>query len=204
MQKLTKEIALNYLTEASKLNPGPWVEHSKYVAQAARNIAKKLKLDYEKAEIFGLIHDVGRRFGKTHMKHTIDGYHFFIKEGFPDAAKICLTHSFPAKSIGDYAGKRDCSEKDHKFMKDFISKTEYDIYDRLIQLCDSLALPSGFTIVERRLIDVAIRKGINENSVNRWKAYLEIQKDIEKKIGCSVYSLLPGIEENLKKPIDYL
>ena len=56
--------ALEILCEAEKLNPGPWVEHSKNVAHCAEAIAKKCEnLNSEKAYVLGLLHDVGRRAG---------------------------------------------------------------------------------------------------------------------------------------------
>ena len=73
---------------------------------------------------------------------------------------------------------------------------EFDEYDRLIQLCDAVALPSGFCLVEKRLMDVAFRYGVNEISVPRWKAYLEIQKEFEGVIGHSIYKVLDGVVEN--------
>jgi len=53
-----------------------------------------LKLNGESAYILGLLHDIGCREGKTYTRHTIDGYNFLVNEGFPDAARICITHAF--------------------------------------------------------------------------------------------------------------
>ena len=38
---LNRDIAEQALENASKLNPGLWVEHSKYVAMACQNIASR-------------------------------------------------------------------------------------------------------------------------------------------------------------------
>ena len=73
---------------------------------------------------------------------------------------------------------------------------EYDDYDRLVQLCDSLALPSGFCLLEKRFVDVALRYGTPPVIVDRWKKILEIKDMFEKKINCSIYKLLPGVVEN--------
>jgi len=81
------------------------------------------------------------------------------------------------------------------FLKEYLSKIEFDAYDRLIQLCDALALPSGFCLVEKRLLDVALRHGVNQYSIPRWKAYLDLQKDFEDGIGRSIYQVLPGVVE---------
>ena len=54
------------MQEAGVLNPGPSVVLSRYVAEAARNIATHLPpLDAETAYVLGLLHDIGRRVGVT-------------------------------------------------------------------------------------------------------------------------------------------
>lgn len=53
--------------------------------------------------------------------------------------------------------------------------------------------------MEKRLVDMAIRGGVNENTLPRWKSTMEIQKYFEEKIGKSIYSLLPGVVENTFK-----
>ncbi len=93
-------------------------------------------------------------------------------------------------------GVFDVSEADYAFMKEFVSNAQYDDYDRLVQLCDSLALPTGFCLLEKRFIDVALRYGTPPAMVERWKKVLEIKSMFEAKTGCSVYELLPGVVEN--------
>lgn len=203
MINMNSKIAYEYLIEAGRINPGPWVNHSVYVAKAAKRIAENLKnLDPDLAESFGYIHDIGRRFGVAKLKHTIEGYRFMKEKGYLKEAKICLTHSFPTKDIEDSVGDWDCSQEDYIFIKRFIESTEYDDYDELIQLCDTLALPSGFTIVERRLIDVSLRYGVNDRTTKRWKSFLMLQNKFESKLGYSIYVLFPEIQENLlEKPL---
>ncbi len=62
--------------------------------------------------------------------------------------------------------------------------------------CDSLALPTGFCLLEKRFVDVTIRYGVHPATVDRWKKIMEIKELFDRKAGCSVYSLLPGIVEN--------
>ena len=57
----TAELALR---EASESNPGAWADHSRFVAEACKNIASHCKdLSSEQAYIFGLLHDIGRYAG---------------------------------------------------------------------------------------------------------------------------------------------
>jgi hypothetical protein len=191
------EQAVTYITEAQKLNPGPWIQHSYYVGKAAEAIAMHHpQLNAQTAFILGYLHDIGRRVGITDMRHTIDGYHFLEEQGFDHAARICITHVFPLKEIYSVAGNWDCTKQELDFLVEFLSHNEFDEYDKLIQLCDAVAMPSRYCLVEKRLMDVALRRGVNEFSILRWKAFLEIQKGIEETIGYSIYKVLTGVVEN--------
>jgi hypothetical protein len=185
-----------YLLEAASLNPGPWVAHSRYAAKGASQIAEKVPgLDFEKALILGLLHDIGRREGPSHMRHALDGFRFMEKEGYPDVGRICLTHSYPDKNLPAQAAW-DGNSDDFLYFQDRLTAFEYDDYDRLIQLMDCLALPSGFCLMEKRFVDVTMRYGFNGGTVQRWKAYFALKKYFEIRIGVSVYSLLEGVVEN--------
>lgn len=195
--KLSRSKAETALQEAEKSNPGPWVEHSRYVAEACKNIAERCShLSAEKAYIYGLLHDIGRYAGVSSEKHLIDGYRYCMERGWDKAAQICISHAFMIQDIHSSIGTFDVSEEDYQFMEKFIDNAVYDDYDRLVQLCDALALPTGFCILEKRFVDVTIRYGLHPYTVDRWKKILEIRSDFEGKIQCSVYELLPGVIEN--------
>lgn len=186
-----------FLSEAENLNPGPWVSHSRFTAQAAQIIAQRCKsLDPEAAYILGYLHDVGRREGVTDMRHVLDGYHYLSVQGYEDAARISMTHSFPIQGMETCAGQWDCTVEEQQFIRDYLHHVEFTDYDRLIQLCDCLALPSGFCLIEKRFVDVSLRRGVNDYTQRRWKAYLQLQRYFEGLMQCSVYRLLPGVVEN--------
>lgn len=192
--------AQRMLSEAEKNNPGPWIAHSKFVAQAAEIIAKHCpKLEAQVAYNLGYLHDIGRQEGVSDMRHILDGYHFLITQGFEDAAQISLTHSFPIKNIQAVAGEWDCSPEEFALIKQFLQRVKYTDYDRLIQLCDCLALPNGFCLIEKRLVDVSLRRGVNAYTIERWKGYLQLKNDFEAIIGSSIYALLPDVIENTFK-----
>ena len=185
------------LEEGSKLNPGPWVDHSLNTGKAAQLIAKEDKdLDENTALVLGMLHDIGRRYGVTSMRHSIDGYNFAIEKRYDLWARICITHSFPVKNINAVFGKWDCSEAEYKFAKEYLDNIEISPYDKLIQMCDALALPTGYCLMEKRMLDVAMRHGVNEYTIEKWKATFEIQKYFEERIGKSIYSVLPNVVEN--------
>jgi len=196
MQIPSVEEAGNLLAEAQISNPGPWVQHSKNVARAARLIAERIsELDPEVSFVLGLLHDIGRREGRFHIRHLVDGYRFLSHLGYEDAARISLTHSFPIPDLDAYMGERDCRPEDLQFLQEFIASVEFTRYDRLIQLCDAIAPPSGFCLMEKRMVDVALRLGINEVTLSGWQVRFQIMAEFDDAIGHSVYSILPGIVE---------
>ena len=185
------------LAEAAILNPGQWIDHSKYAANAAKLIAEICDdIDPNIAYICGLLHDIGRRYGITGLRHILDGYHFLTDKGFDKVAKICLTHSFDYKDIKTAFGKWDCTEEEYNFTKKYLEDIQYYDYDRLIQLCDSLAFTNGYYLIEKRMVEAVIRHGTNEYTTLKWKATFEIKDYFERMMGKSVYSILPGVVEN--------
>lgn len=117
------------------------------------------------------------------------------QHGYPDAARIALTHSFPVQNPKAVAGHWDCTQEEFRIVADALTQVAYTKYDRLLQLCDALALPTGFCLLEKRFVDVTMRRGMNEYTIPRWQAYFDIKQEFEVEIGRSIYSLLPGIVE---------
>ncbi|MBW9159024.1 HD domain-containing protein [Clostridium sp. FP2] len=194
----TLEEAKLLLLEGQKLNPGPWIEHSMNAGRAAELIAKNCKgLNPDVALVLGMLHDIGVRFGVSYMKHILHGYNFAMEKGYYKLAKVCLTHSFECQDIRTCFGRWDyCSDEEYSFIKNYIESAEYDDYDRLIQLCDALALPSGFCLMEKRMVDVALRHGIHGHIINKWRATFKNKQYFEERMGKSIYSVLPGVIEN--------
>lgn len=181
----SREKALNLLEESNSLNPGPWKEHSIVVAECAYKIASKCTgMDKEKAYVLGLLHDIGRRFGVTYIAHVIDGYNLLMKFGYDEAARICVTHSFQLKDINEYIGEVDVSNSDKEKIINLLNSYEYDDYDRLIQLCDSIAMPNGPVDIEIRMKDVKSRYG--NYPQEKWNKNIELKKYFEEKIGIEI------------------
>ena len=65
---------------------------------------------------------------------------------------------------------------------------EFDDYDRLIQLCDSLAGGESIMTIEERMNDVKNRYGFYPES--KWNKNLEIKAYFEQKIGKDIYSVI--------------
>lgn len=170
-------------------NPGPWCEHSYAVAQAAEKIAQATQvLNPDFAYTCGLLHDIGRQMGHTYMAHVYDGYHYLKNLGYNQLAKICLTHSFNLHIIEDYIGKIDITDAQYEELKSLLSATEYDDYDRLIQLLDSTCGADGTKNMEERMNDVKKRYGYYPEG--KWNKNFELKAYFEKLMGCDMYDAI--------------
>lgn len=188
--------AMALLEWANAQNPGPWREHSLHTARAAESIAAHCGMDAERAWVLGALHDIGRYEGVRDMHHIVAGYRLLMEKGDPGAARICMTHSFPGGDPECYLGRWDVNDEEKAFVVDFIANCEMDDYDRLIQLCDALALSKGICLIEKRLIDVALRHGVRSNTPDKWRATLAIRDDFQHRIGGSIYALFDDVVSN--------
>ena len=182
----TREEALALIRDGLSNNPGPWGKHSLTAAHCAEKIAAACgDIDEEKAYVLGLLHDIGRKFGVRHLGHVSDGYRFMMSLGYDEAAKICLTHSFNNHTVDEYIGKLDVSEEEMKMIKAELARTVYDDYDRLIQLCDSLAGAEGVLDIEDRMNDVKKRYGFYPQ--DKWDSNMRLKRYFEKKMKKDIY-----------------
>ena len=185
----TREEAERLLREAKQCNPGPWVNHSRVAAHCAEKIAQACgDMDAGKAYVLGLLHDIGRKFGVRHLGHVSDGYTYMMELGYDEAAKICLTHSFHNQTLEAYIGRCDTSEEELKLIKNTLAEVTMDDYDRLIQLCDSLAGSEGVLFMEDRMEDVRRRYGAYSKA--KWDANLKLKEYFQEKAGRDIYEVV--------------
>lgn len=173
-----------------KLNPGPWREHSIIAAHCAERIAQKCGMDMERAYINSLLHDIGRRVGKCNIRHIFEGYDYMHGFGYDGVARICLTHSFATGKLSEYLGAHDVDDEKIAFITEFLKNIEFDDYDRLGQLCDYLSHPSGACIAEKRMVDVALRYGVNDDTIEKWRCVLGIKAHFDELAGVDIYKII--------------
>lgn len=190
MTKPDREEALEMLREAESMNPGKWIDHSRVTAFCAERIGEAAGLDRDTSYVCGLLHDIGRRYGVFDMAHLIRGYRYMTGLGYERIGRICLTHSFPSGIFAEYCGRADIEESEQEFIRGYVETAVYDDYDRLIQLCDALAFAEHPVCVERRLVDVALRYGISEYTLPKWRAVLGLKDYFDEKAGTDIYSLI--------------
>ena len=192
--KLTVEKAREMLEEArKKASDDHWINHSICVGDSAGKIAEKLNLDVDYAKILGYIHDIGRSVGDG-KDHVMQGYNYLKELGYDDEyANICLTHSYLNNDVYCTAGG---IPRDIPFKTEFIKNHEYTIYEKIINLCDLMCTDIIMT-VDKRLIDLIIRKGAHENTQYHIKETYKLKQYIDEQLGFNVYDLFPSIKDNL-------
>ena len=184
----TREEAEKLLAEAEALNPGLWTAHSRYVAYSAEAIAAAVgDMDPEKAYVLGLLHDVGRRAGPGQLRHVYQGWKYMSGLGYPDAARVCLSHSYNTGRYEDDMGRCDIPPEQEAELKAALAACVYGDYDRLIQLCDSIAKAEGVVDILERMTDVKTRYGSYPKP--KWDRNLELLRVFRDKAGRDLYDI---------------
>ncbi len=192
--KLTSKEALDMLENArGKTKSDGWINHSICVGNSAGKIAEALKLDVEFAKTLGYIHDIGKSIGEF-SNHVMNGYNYLKDLGYDEEYyNICLTHSYLNNDVMCTAGN---IPTEIPFRTEFIKNHEYTIYEKIINLCDLMCTSINVT-VDKRLIDIIIRRGANKNTQYHTKEAFKLKEYIDTKLGYNVYDLFPEIKNNL-------
>lgn len=175
-------------SEVSQIH-GRWADHCRTAAACAEKIAARCPgLDPDKAYVLGLLHDIGRRYGDGHLRHVYYGWKYMQEKGFDDVAKICLTHSFQIQGIDAYIGNRDIPPEALAELTAALDAVVYDDYDRLIQLCDSIAGVDGPVDMAARMEDVRRRYG--DYPQDKWNKNFELKGYFERWAGVELYDIV--------------
>ncbi len=186
----SRQEAERLLDASYPMNPGPWVDHSRVVAHCAETIARAAGLDPEKAYVLGLLHDIGRRYGRDHLTHIYKGCRYMLELGYPAVARICITHSFNNQNIlEEVIDTPKSPERD--YVEAQLMAAPFDDYDRLIQLCDSIGMAEGIAPIEVRMSDV--RSRYPRFPQPKWDKNLALKAYFEAKCGANIYQVL-GVE----------
>ena len=96
-----------------KINTSSWLSHSLYAARFSGFVARELndkqdkELDVDKIEALALLHDCGRKKDHT-MGHVTKGAEALIDDGYPNAARAAVIHSF---FLGERCASNEEAEK---------------------------------------------------------------------------------------------
>ncbi len=197
--KLTKEEAKKLIEDArGKTESDGWIDHSICVGNSAGIIAEALnqkgyELDVDKAITLGYIHDIGKMVGSFH-EHVMNGYEYMKKQGYDeDYYNICLTHSYLNNDVNCTAGG---IPREIPFRTEFIKNHNYTMYEKIINLCD-LMCTAKVNTVDKRLIDIIIRRGAYSNTQYHVRETYQLKKYFDGLLGYDLYDLFPEIKENL-------
>ena len=177
--KLTSNEAKNILESyRGKTKDDKWIEHCICVGNSAGKIAQALNekgynVDIDKTITLGYLHDIGKYYN------------------------VCITHSYLNNDIVCTAGGVPNPE-DKPFIAEFVKKHEYTIEEKLINLCDLMCPPGGRVFsVDKRLIDIIIRKGVYSNTQYHVKETYKLKEYFDSLLGYNLYDLFPEIKDNL-------
>lgn len=187
MKRIEAEVLFR---EQAEKKPGQWVLHSRKAAEAAELIAAGTGLDYDRSYSMGLLHDIGRSMTDGQFQHIKRGYEFMNQQNHPEIARICLTHSFPLQNIHSYAGKIDISWEEEQHYSALLSALIYDSYDRLIQLCDAISIPSGWIPVEERQERLARKYGVNPYAEDKLKILQNLYEETSSRLSMDLLRYL--------------
>ena len=200
-----EKILQNCIDFRERLATSPnYIPHCRMVSEFARKIAVFAGMDGDKAYVLGLLHDCGKRKKEQtdNIFHGQEGYDFLMSLGYPKAAQICMTHTFPDKNfnVEEVGYPAQWMIK----AKEILNGLEYDDYDRLIQLCDKMSAGASAVTVEERALAIKefyAKEGSDTYNVTdeRYKALLkegqELKAYFDKLCGRDVYEII-----GLKKP----
>lgn len=199
--KLTSEIAIKILEDArGKTKDDKWIEHCICVGNSAGKIAealnkKGINVDKDKAITLGYLHDIGKYNGESHG-HVMRGYEYLKDKGYDEEyCNICLTHSYLNNDLICTAGGVPNLD-DNPFLTEFIKKHKYTVEEKIINLCDLMCPHKVFTI-DKRLIDIMIRRGVYSNTQYHIKETYKLKEYFDNLLGYNLYNIFPEIKENL-------
>lgn len=181
----------------TEFNRDFWRKHSLIVAEGASVIAGKLGWDADHYFALGLFHDIGKAIDPRPKKHALAGFQWLMDKGLPQHARIAITHDFPDKDLGPAIRSGMLDAREIEMVKSILEGLEYDLADRIVQVCDVTAFPDGFVLMEKRILNAVIRYGqFTETLAQIIMTSYENIRIIDQALGTSVYSVLPGVVEN--------
>lgn len=200
--KLTSNEAKELLeVERKKVKDDRWIQHCLFVGDSAGKIAnalskKGITVDIDKAITLGYIHDIGKYNGESYG-HIMRGYNYLKDKGYDEEyCNICLTHSYLNNDVICTAGGVPLLDA-NPFLTNFIKNHKYSIEEKIINLCDLMCPQRNVYTIDKRLIDIIIRRGAYSNTQYHIKETYKLKEYFDNLLGYNLYDLFPEIKENL-------
>lgn len=174
-----------------------WKKHSLQVAHGSEILAESLSLSKEEAFVNGLLHDIGKAINPNPKKHAIAGYELLKKETFLSAAQTALTHDFPEKNLQFSLDDGLIDDNEMERLQKIFAKIDYRLIDKIVQIIDVIAMPDGFVLMEKRMLNAVMRCGKLTKTLEQIIRASQVNiKEINGILGYSFYKCLPNVIEN--------
>lgn len=182
-----------------KINTSDWMSHCLYEGKIAKELAIKLGVNPDSAQIQGILHDYGRKFTHT-FDHVIKGYESLVDEGWEEVAVGSLTHSFlnggrcasnEQAEPGFYVDEDGDPKWEQNATKDdmtmFLEGYKYNTYDKILNIADLMATSNGIVSPYDRIADIATRRKIDPTNRGYFLAeFTNMLVDALKQMGVAV------------------
>ncbi len=170
-----------------------YIFHTKGIAACCQKIAVlTTDLDSDRTYISGLLHDYGKCFLKNqkYFFHGQIGYEKLTELGYPQIARICLTHTFYAPDF-DFSHFTSYPYDGLVWAKKQMQGMIFDDYDKIVQLCDMFFEGTAVVSIEKRFAGIQKRYDLNWNVLeNSYHNAIKLKEYFSRKCGTDVYELL--------------
>ena len=198
---MNREEAIALLNKHSSADSS-WREHCLQVSSAARRLAEIIArrgfaVDPERAEVLGLLHDLGRSQGHT-LRHGIEGYLLARKEGLRDEARICLVHILKGRSLEDAVTLGMLTEQERtSLLRNGWQPHEPSLEERTAILADALISDTGLSPIEEKYANARRRYGAHPYHYEDEAWVMQLEDEISHLLGqrpCEALSETAGDE----------
>jgi hypothetical protein len=198
---MNRETALHLLAKYSAADAS-WEAHCVQVGAAARHLAELMSrrghtVDVDRAEVLGLIHDLGRSQGHG-LRHGIEGYLLATSEGHEGEARICLLHVLKGRTLEEGTKLGMLSEGERADLEaggwDFhhLSREE-----ELAILADALMSDTGLVPIEEKYANARRRYGAQPHHYQDEAWVVRLTARISGLLGMTPYDALGETNDGL-------
>jgi uncharacterized protein len=172
-----------------------WRDHCLQVSSAARRLADIISsrghtVDPEKAEVLGLLHDLGRSRGHT-LRHGIEGYLLAQREGLPGEGRICLVHILKGRPLHDAVAVGMLTEQERSdLLKNGWQPGQLTLEEKVVILADALISDTGLVPIEEKYASARRRYGAQLHHYQDEAWVKRLADEISQLLGASPYDAL--------------
>jgi hypothetical protein len=198
---MNREQALALLDRYSSADSS-WCAHCLQVGLAARRLAELISqrghaIDEEKAEILGLLHDLGRSQGHS-LRHGIEGFLLVSSAGHKAEGCICLLHVLKGRSLAEAVGLGLLTEGERSQLEaDACASRSLSLEEKIAILADALMSDTGLVHIEEKYANARRRYGGQPHHYEDEAWVKEMAAEIEQVLGMSPYDALQGPSDDL-------